>query len=251
MRDDSSSGPGDGRKKKPQTGRKKKQIPSNDPQEAMRRWTEMLETGQERVFDLKTKTILALDNLFAGGFMQEGQGAKENDMLPVLRKFLMNDFEGYSPPRAQVSASLLDDFENFGVPQALTAPSLDDGKSSFEAGGADVAGWGRLQQAEGDIEEQLDLLKPLDRVQFSQAVQSGLSEMAAEDIDMVFDDIDKDGDGTLTWKSSMRPTRQCRPKSSQPRTWMCEISRCRRLNCGRKLPTPPSPISSRGQAAIP
>jgi len=158
----------------------------------------MLENGQERVFDLKTKTLLALDNLFAGGFMQEGQGATETDMLPVLRKFLMNDFEGYTPLRAQVSASLLDDFENFGVPQALTAPALDDGKRSFEAGGADVAGWGRQQQAEGDTEEHLDLLKPLDRLQFSQAVQSGLSEMATEDIDMVFDDIDKDGDGTLT-----------------------------------------------------
>jgi len=197
MRVNRSSRPRDDSQENSREGSTRRQTLSNDPLEAMRRWTEMLGNGQERVFDLKTKTLLALDNLFAGGFKQEGQGATETDMLPVLRKFLMNDFEGYTPLPAQVSASLLDDFENFGVPQALTAPALDDGKRSFEAGGADVAGWGR-QQAEGDKEEHLDLLKPLDRLQFSQAVQSGLSEMATEDIDMVFDDIDKDGDGTLT-----------------------------------------------------
>ena len=172
------------------------QQPSNDPLDAMKKWSSFLQTGQERVDDLKMKTILALDNLFSGGFMQEGKG--ESDMLPVLRKFMMDDFEGYSPPRAQVAASLLDDFENFGAPQALTAPSLSDDANSFQGGGADVAGWGRTQRGAVGDDLQLERLQPLDRQQFRGAVQSGLSEMAAEDIDLVFDTIDKDGDGTLT-----------------------------------------------------
>ena len=135
--------------------------------------------------------------------MQEGTG--DDDMLPVLRKFLITDFEGYCPPRAQISDALLDDFENFGRPQVLTAPSLDDKTASAaaafeEAGGANLKGWGRepVPSASAGVDEQMSLLRPLDRQQFSQAVQSGFEEMEADDIDLVFDEIDKDGDGALT-----------------------------------------------------
>jgi len=184
------------------------ETPADDPLVAMKKWSRVLQqTGQEQIDDLKAKTVQALDNLFSGGFMQEGEA--ENDMLPVLRKFMMYDFEGYSPSRAQVPSSLLDDFENFGAPQALTAPSLGEGaasedpgsseaSSAFQAGGASVAGWGRQQGVDRVDDGRLDLLQPLDRQQFSRAVQSGMSDMAVEDIDMVFDNIDKDGDGTLT-----------------------------------------------------
>jgi len=173
--------------------------PTDDPLEAMQKWSSLLQTGRARVDDLKMKTMQALDNLFSGGFMQEGEA--DNDLLPVLRKFMMYDIEGCSPPQAQ--SSLMDDFEKFGAPQALTAPSLRDespseASSAFQAGGASVSGWGREQGVARVDDGRLDLLQPLNRQQFSRAVQSGLSGMAAEDIDLVFDNIDKDGDGTLT-----------------------------------------------------
>jgi len=172
---------------------------TDDPLEAMQKWSNLLQTGRARVDDLKMKTMQALDNLFSGGFMQEGEA--DNDLLPVLRKFMMYDIEGCSPPQAQ--SSLMDDFEKFGAPQALTAPSLRDespseASSAFQAGGASVSGWGREQGVARVDDGRLDLLQPLNRQQFSRAVQSGLSGMAAEDIDLVFDNIDKDGDGTLT-----------------------------------------------------
>lgn len=172
---------------------------TDDPLEAMQKWSSLLQSGRERVDDLKMKTMQALDNLFSGGFMQEGEA--DNDMLPVLRKFMMYEIEGCSPPQAP--SSLMEDFENFGAPQALTAPSLKDESPSerssvFQAGGASVSGWGREQGVARVDDGRLDLLQPLNRQQFSRAVQSGLSGMAAEDIDLVFDNIDKDGDGTLT-----------------------------------------------------
>jgi hypothetical protein len=168
--------------------RPKPAVDPNDPQEAMKRWTRMLEAGQKGVDDIKMKTMQALDNLFSGGFMQESTEA--NDMLPVLRKYMMNDFEGYSPPKAQIPTSLLDDFENFGAPEALTAPSLTDGVrlSDGDETGQRVSG----------VDFGMDRLQSLDREQFSKAVQSGLSALSTEDINLVFDDIDKDGDGTLT-----------------------------------------------------
>ena len=65
--DGSKSGQSGGRSQKlNRAGRaKKERLPSNDPQEAMKRWARMVEEGQERVDDLKTKTIRALDNVCA------------------------------------------------------------------------------------------------------------------------------------------------------------------------------------------
>lgn len=55
---------GSGMQKSRRAGRaNKERLPSNDPQEAMKRWAKMVEEGQERVDDLKTKTIRALDNV--------------------------------------------------------------------------------------------------------------------------------------------------------------------------------------------
>jgi hypothetical protein len=47
-------------------------------------------------------------------------------------------------------------------------------------------------------EHELEHLRPLDRQHFSAAVQAGLAEMAAADIDEVFDliDLDKDGESS-------------------------------------------------------
>ena len=63
--DGSQSGQGgEGPQQPNRAGRaKKERLPSNDPQEAMKRWARMVEEGQERVDDLKTKTIRALDNV--------------------------------------------------------------------------------------------------------------------------------------------------------------------------------------------
>ena len=186
----------------------------HDPAEAMRKWSKLsqstLGSGGKRINDLKMKTMQALDNLFSGGFMQE-QEDQTNEMLPVLRKYLMNDFEGYAPPSVTIAPALRQDFENFGAPQALTAPSLNDrgevagglGLTRGETSDSDPqrALKGMLSQHAGLWtllrDDGKDVLS-LDREMFRGAVQSGLGSMAAEDIDLVFDDIDKDGDGALT-----------------------------------------------------
>jgi hypothetical protein len=46
-------------------------------------------------------------------------------MLPVLRKLMTNDFEGYRPPPPRMpESSLLDAFEHFGAPQVCSRASI-------------------------------------------------------------------------------------------------------------------------------
>jgi hypothetical protein len=69
--DDSIS---DNRRKKKRVKQKYKIAPlSNDPQEAMKRWSSIIKSGHDSADDIKMKTIKVLDNLFSGGFMQEGK----------------------------------------------------------------------------------------------------------------------------------------------------------------------------------
>ena len=69
--DDSIS---DHRRKKKRVKQKYEIAPlSNDPQEVMKRWSSMIKSGHDSADDIKMKTIKVLDNLFSGGFMQEGK----------------------------------------------------------------------------------------------------------------------------------------------------------------------------------
>jgi hypothetical protein len=79
--DDSIS---DHRRKKKRVKQKYKIAPlSNDPQEVMKRWSSMIKSGHDSADDIKMKTIKALDNLFSGGFMQEGKVLDRYESSPV------------------------------------------------------------------------------------------------------------------------------------------------------------------------
>ena len=53
------------------------------------------------------------------------QADSDKDMLPVLRKLMTNDFEGYRPPPPRMpESSLLDAFEHFGAPQVCSRASI-------------------------------------------------------------------------------------------------------------------------------
>jgi hypothetical protein len=81
--DDSIS---DHRRKKKRVKQKYKIAPlSNDPQEVMKRWSSMIKSGHDSADDIKMKTIKVLDNLFSGGFMQEGK-VLDHSKAPLSEK---------------------------------------------------------------------------------------------------------------------------------------------------------------------
>ena len=109
---------------------------------------------------MRDKTIQALDSIFAGGFMMEGKGS---EMLMVLRKWMMSE-------------SVKMDKE------------VEEGRQSDESTDRTIV----AKDYKSDS-------KTLDRSEFSAVVKAaGLEQMEASDIDMVFDGMDANQDGTLS-----------------------------------------------------